>query len=74
MKNGMLVSTSVVALILAFPAAAQDAPPSATNAPQGAAVGTTTPDSDGLADIVVTAQRVTESSQRTPARDRRGKA
>jgi iron complex outermembrane receptor protein len=66
MKNGMLVSTSVVALILAFPAAAQDAPPSATNAPQGAAVGTTTPDSDELADIVVTAQRVTESSQRTP--------
>jgi iron complex outermembrane receptor protein len=37
------------------------------NSPQGAAVTTTTPQQEGgLAEIVVTAQRVEESSQRTP--------
>jgi iron complex outermembrane receptor protein len=69
MQKGMLVSVSLWALVAAMPAASQDAPVQSTpeaNAPQGAAVGTTTPEGEGLADIVVTAQRVTESSQRTP--------
>ncbi|WP_404714102.1 TonB-dependent receptor [Sphingomonas sp. MMS24-J13] len=70
MKNGMLASVSFGALVLAMPAAAQEAPatpsPPTANAPQGAAVGTVTPEGQGLAEIVVTAQRVSESSQRTP--------
>ena len=71
MRKGIFVSVSLGALVAAMPAYAQDAPaPQSTpaaNSSQGAAVGTTTPATDeGLADIVVTAQRVTESSQRAP--------
>jgi iron complex outermembrane receptor protein len=70
MRQGLLVTVSLCALAAGAPAHAQDAPvPQSTptaNAPQGAAVSTATPEGQGLADIVVTAQRVTESSQRTP--------
>jgi iron complex outermembrane receptor protein len=71
LKLRLGASCGAVAALLALPlqVAAQEAPvPQSTpeaNLEQGAAVGTTTPASeDGLAEIVVTTQRVAESSQR----------
>jgi len=66
MKGLILASAANCALVMAMPAYAQDVSPPAANAPQGAAVTTTTPEQEGLQDIVVTAQRVSESSQRAP--------
>jgi len=64
MKASFQTSVAVAALLSAAPAFAQDA--ASANAPQGAAVSSVTPESDdsGLQEIVVTAQRVSESSQR----------
>jgi len=78
MRREMLLA-SVCVWALAAPVAAQGAAgqagdpqsapvpqsPAELNSPQGGAPTTTTPDA-GLADIVVTAQRVSESSQRAP--------
>ena len=70
MRRTLLATVSWCVLAAGTPARAQDAPlpqsSPAANAPQGAAVSSATPEGEGLADIVVTAQRVTESSQRTP--------
>jgi len=74
MQAVLKASVAVVAISIAQVGWAQD-PQAAPvpqslpelNAPQGAAVGTATPQTEaGLAEIVVTAQRVAESSQRAP--------
>jgi iron complex outermembrane recepter protein len=75
MMKGMTTTSAVaIAFAMAGPSFALD-PQSApvpqsvpeANAPQGAAVSSAAPQQgDGLEEIVVTAQRVTESSQRTP--------
>src|SRR5689334_15938650 len=68
MKQALLVTVSAGTLGLATPVAAQtaDTTPAATNSEQGAAVSAATPPSEGLAEIVVTAQRVAENSQKAP--------
>ena len=67
MRQAWLASVSAGALGLAMPIAAQTADgAAAANSEQGAAVGSTTPSGNGLADIVVTAQRVAENSQHAP--------
>ena len=66
MKQVLLVTVSAAALGLAMPLAAQTAAPAATNSEQSAAASAATPQSDGLAEIVVTAQRIAENSQKAP--------
>jgi iron complex outermembrane receptor protein len=69
MKVVLSASVASVALIWSAVAQAQETIPQTTpeaNAPQGAAVTSVTPDEGGLGEIIVTAQRVEESSQRTP--------
>src|SRR3954462_14250004 len=70
MKGTIPTSVAVCALVAAIPAFAQEtqastSPPDA-NSVQGAAVSSATPEPQGLAEIVVTAQRIQESSQRAP--------
>src|SRR6187549_2512826 len=71
--KGFLASTvATAALALPFAAQAQDTVPGPqtvpeANAPQGAAESPASPQGDnGLGEIIVTAQRVEESSQRAP--------
>jgi iron complex outermembrane receptor protein len=68
MKVSMHTSVAVAALLSAAPSFGQAAVPQTVpeaNAPQGAAASPVTPDgAAGLEEIVVTAQRIAESSQR----------
>jgi iron complex outermembrane receptor protein len=68
MKASMQTSVAVAALLSAAPSFGQAAVPQTVpelNAPQGAAVSPAAPDTAaGLEEIVVTAQRIAESSQR----------
>ena len=82
MKSVVLLFASASTLAMAMPAFAQVAPATTAggdtapvpqslpeaNSPQGGAPNSTTPDTgeEGLKDIVVTAQRVSESAQRAP--------
>jgi len=72
MKGFLTSSVATVALVWPFAAQAQDAVPvpqtvPEANAPQGAAASLASPqDDNGLGEIIVTAQRVAESSQRAP--------
>lgn len=82
MKSAVLLFASAGTMAMAAPTYAQVSAPAPTkddgatapqsvppaNAPQGRAPTSTTPDTDeiGLQDIVVTAQRVSESAQRAP--------
>jgi iron complex outermembrane receptor protein len=71
MSRKVLLGVSAVALTWPLQAQAQDAAsgPQSTreaNAPNGAAVPPANPEQEGLGQIVVTAQRVEESSQRAP--------
>src|SRR5690606_5260768 len=62
-------SVASVALVWSAAGQAQEPVPQSTpeaNSPQGAAVTSITPEAEGLGEIIVTAQRVEESSQRTP--------
>ncbi|MEG3124185.1 TonB-dependent receptor [Sphingomonas sp. GB1N7] len=75
MKHIVLLSASVLA-IAAVPAHAQTTPAEnaapvgqatpASNAPQGAAPSAIDTEQEGLQDIIVTAQRVEQSAQKTP--------
>ena len=69
MKHIILASASVLAMIAA-PASAQDAPVNqgtpADNAPQGAATPPTSAPQAGLQDIIVTANRTSQISQKAP--------
>jgi iron complex outermembrane receptor protein len=72
MKRVLLASVACLAMIGSEAAQAQENVPQTVpeaNSPQGAAVTTTTPqqaEDGGLGEIIVTAQRIEESSQRAP--------
>jgi iron complex outermembrane receptor protein len=70
MRVWVRTSVAAAAIMTSVQSQAQEAVPQSTadaNAPQGAAVSSAAPVGEaGLAEIVVTAQRVQESSQRTP--------
>lgn len=60
MRKGLLESVCLSAIVLATPAMAQDG----TQAPQTSSDAADVPDNGGIGDIIVTAQRRSESAQR----------